>query len=63
VDGRGRKDGLALLDPRISGTDISFVILQGNDRVRFNGRIDGDRMEGSAVLGNGKSLRWQAVRG
>ncbi len=63
VDGRGRTDGLVLLDPRISGTDISFVVLQGNSRVRFTGRVSGDRMEGSAAFGNGKSLKWQAVRG
>jgi phospholipid N-methyltransferase len=63
VDGRGRKADLTLLDPRISGNDISFVILQGSNRGRFTGRVNGDRMEGTAVFSNGKSLRWQAVRG
>lgn len=63
VDGRGRKAGLTLLDPRVSGTDISFVILHGNNRGRFTGRVNGDRMEGTAVFSDGKSMRWQAVRG
>jgi phospholipid N-methyltransferase len=63
VDGRGRKTDLSLLSPRVSGSDISFVLLQGNSRGRFTGRVNGDRMEGTAVFGNGKPVRWQAVRG
>lgn len=62
VDGRGR-NGLTLMDPRISGSDITFAILNGGNRMRFTGRVNGDRMEGSVAIGNGKSLRWQAVRG
>jgi len=63
VEARGRKAGLTLLDPRVSGGDISFVVLQGNLRGRFTGRVSGDRMEGTVAFSDGRSLRWNAVRG
>lgn len=55
-----RKAGL--LEPQLNGAEIRFVMPFGADRARFFGRVDGDRIEGTANFGNGKVLRWQAAR-
>ena len=51
-----------LLEPRLNGTDISFVLPLGLRHGRFSGRIDGDLIEGTANLGGGKVVRWRASR-
>ncbi len=58
-EGGSHKAGL--LEPQMKGAEISFVIPQGSSHGRFAGRIDGDRMEGTANFG-GKIVRWRAVR-
>ncbi len=60
AEGKGRKAGL--LEPEMNGAEISFVMSQGSSRGRFTGRVDGDRMEGAADFGDGKLVRWRAVR-
>lgn len=61
VHGQGRA---ALLETRLNGADISFVLPQGTgtEARRFTGRVAGDHIEGTANLGGGKIVRWRAVR-
>jgi phospholipid N-methyltransferase len=56
----GRKAGL--LEPQMNGAEIRFVMPQGANRGRFFGRVDGDRMEGTADFGGAKTVRWHATR-
>ena len=52
-----------LISPKINGTEIRFVMEQGIDRGEFSGRVDGNRMEGTADFGDGKTVRWSASKG
>lgn len=61
VETTGRQAGL--LDPKMKGTEINFVLMQGASRGQFTGRVNGNRMEGTASFGDGKTLRWSASRG
>lgn len=57
------KDGkVSLLEPKIHGTELSFQLRIGAEHRRFTGRVDGDRIEGTADLGDGRVVRWSAVR-
>lgn len=60
VEGRGGKAGL--LEPKIHGAELSFLMLLGADHRQFTGRVDGDRIEGTANLGGGRIVRWRATR-
>jgi len=60
AEGRGGKAGL--LEPKIHGTELSFLMLLGADHRRFTGRVDGDRIEGTADFGGGRIVRWRATR-
>lgn len=60
ADSQARK--ISLAEPQLSGTDIRFVMPMAGTRARFLGKVDGDRMEGTANLGEGKTLRWRATR-
>jgi hypothetical protein len=53
---------LGLAEPQLNGSEIRFVMPQGSSRARFQGKVNGDRMEGTANFGDGKVLRWQATR-
>jgi hypothetical protein len=53
---------LGLAEPQLNGSEIRFVMPQGSGRTRFQGKVNGDRMEGTANFGDGKVLRWQATR-
>jgi hypothetical protein len=61
VETKGRQAGL--LEPKMKGTEINFVLVQGASRGQFSGRVNGNRMEGTADFGDGKTLRWSASRG
>lgn len=61
AEARGRQ--AALISPKISGRDIRFVLVNGASRGEFTGRVDGNRMEGTADFGDGRSVRWRASRG
>lgn len=61
VESKGRQAGL--LEPKMKGTEINFVLVQGASRGQFTGRVNGNRMEGTANFGDGKILRWSASRG
>lgn len=58
---KGRQVGL--VEPKMKGADIQFVMMQGSNRGQFSGRVNGDRMEGTATFGNGKVTRWSASKG
>jgi hypothetical protein len=60
VESARRKAGL--LEPQLNGEEIRFVMPRGAERGRFFGKVDGDRIQGTANFGNGRVLRWQAVR-
>jgi phospholipid N-methyltransferase len=47
----------------LKGSDISFVLPDGKNVSRFNGRVNGEAMEGMVDLPNGKGMaKWTAVR-
>lgn len=56
----GRK--AELISPRLQGTEIRFVVSRGAMRGEFSGRVNGDRMDGTVDFGDGKTVRWNAVR-
>ncbi len=53
---------VGLMEPQLNGAEIRFVMPQGNTRGRFLGKVDGDRIEGTANFGDGKPVRWRATR-
>ena len=59
--GGGRQSGL--ISPKMNGTEIRFVMMRGTDRGEFTGRVSGNRMEGTASFGDGKTVRWSASKG
>lgn len=61
VETQGRQAGF--LEPKMKGTEINFVLVQGASRGQFSGRVNGDRMEGTANFGDGKTVRWSASKG
>ncbi len=63
-DGDVRQDGrsIKLTETGVSGQDIRFVRGDGSGRQLFSGRVDGNRMEGTMELRDGKTARWRAVR-
>ncbi len=52
---------ITLMEPQLSGTEIRFVMPLTAGRGRFLGKVDGERMEGTANL-DGKTLRWRATK-
>jgi len=61
AEGKGRQSGL--ISTKLNGTEIRFVMMRGTDRGEFSGRVNGNRMEGTADFGDGKPLRWSASKG
>lgn len=61
AEGGGRQS--ELISPKMNGTEIRFVMMRGTDRGEFAGRVNGNRMEGTASFGDGKTLRWSASKG
>ena len=53
----------SLMEPKLKGTDIQFAMMHGVTRGQFSGQVNGNRMEGTAVLSNGKTVRWSASKG
>ncbi|CAM9735835.1 unnamed protein product [Phaeothamnion confervicola] len=52
-----------LREPRLSGTDISFAIVDAAGvRRAFTGRVNGAAMEGTARADNGTESRWTATK-
>ena len=65
IDGRYRAGPLeaTLRDPRLRGERISFDLLDDHGVLRtFAGRIQGDRIEGTAVGPHNRSVQFAAVR-
>ena len=46
----------------IRGDDIGFVVGAGATRMSFNGKANGDAMQGNVDLGGGRSAKWTATR-
>lgn len=51
-----------LVETQLNGADIRFVMQQGVNRTRFLGKVDGNRIEGTATGADGKPVRWRATR-
>jgi hypothetical protein len=72
IDAHARMNGVPtnLWEPKLRGDRISFVMVDTTDReneatLYFEGRVDGDVMEGELVRGAGFAAvrsRWQAMR-
>lgn len=63
AEAASRKTGKAtLMEPQLNGAEIRFVMPQGNNRGRFLGKVEGDRIEGTVNFGDGKPVRWRATR-
>lgn len=63
AEAASRKTGKAtLMEPQLNGSEIRFVMPQGNNRGRFLGKVEGDRIEGTVNFGDGKPVRWRATR-
>ncbi|HSK31563.1 MAG TPA: class I SAM-dependent methyltransferase [Candidatus Limnocylindria bacterium] len=58
------KGGLLKIDnPILNGSDIEFFVTLGPNYYRFTGKIDGDKMEGTAATSTGgKPLPWRASK-
>ena len=62
VKGGGRS--IDLIDPKVTGSAVKFAFVDGNGiRREFNGRVRGDRMEGTTQTQGGTQVKWSAVRG
>ena len=49
-------------DAKLQGNEIDFFLSIGSGNYRFNGKVEGDKMEGSAVAANQKPIRWRASK-
>jgi len=62
VKGSGRS--FDLVDPKVTGSAVKFAFVDGNGIKReFNGRVSGNRMEGTTQTQGGTPVKWTAVRG
>jgi hypothetical protein len=61
AEGQGRQVGL--MEPKLKGAEVEFAMMHGASRGQFSGQVNGNRMEGTATLGNGKTVRWSASKG
>lgn len=61
AEGGGRQSGL--ISPKVNGTEIRFAMMRGTNRGEFTGRVNGNRMEGTANFGDGRAVRWSASKG
>jgi SAM-dependent methyltransferase len=62
VKGGGRS--FDLIDPKLTGSAVKFAFVDGNGIKReFNGRVSGNRMEGTTQTQGGTQVKWTAVRG
>ncbi len=60
VEAKSRQSDV--LDPKMDGAEIRFAMMRGTNRGQFSGRVDGNRMEGTANFGDGRILRWSASK-
>lgn len=50
-------------NPTLTGAEVKFSIALGAIRYQFSGRVEGDRIEGTAIASNGKGpLNWRGTR-
>ena len=58
-----RAGSLKVENPVLKGDEINFSVALGSIDYKFTGRIQGDRMEGTAIPPvGGKAIPWRAVR-
>ena len=60
---KGSGKSFDLIDPKITGSAVKFTFVDGNGQKReFNGRVSGNRMEGTTQTQAGTQVKWTAVR-
>lgn len=52
----------SLQEAQLNGTDIRFVMEQGNRRGLYVGKVEGNRIEGTVTWGDGKTTKWRAAK-
>ena len=53
-----------LVEAKLTGPAVKFTFVDGNGQKReFNGRVSGNRMEGTTQTQGGTQVKWTAVRG
>jgi|LNFM01.1.fsa_nt_gb hypothetical protein len=52
----------SLQEAQLNGTDIRFVMEQGNRRGLYVGKVEGNRIEGTVTWGDGKTSKWRAAK-
>jgi len=61
---KGSGTSFDLIDPKVTGSAVKFAFVDGNGIKReFNGRVMGNRMEGTTQTQGGTQVKWTAVRG
>jgi hypothetical protein len=61
---KGANRSFDLIDPKITGSAVKFSFVDGNGIKReFDGRVSGNRMEGTTQTQGGTPVKWTAVRG
>ena len=54
---------LPIQNPTLTGATVKFSIALGITQYQFSGRVDGDKIEGTATTSNGKGpLKWRGTR-
>jgi hypothetical protein len=54
---------LPIQNPTLTGAMVTFSIALGATQYQFSGRVDGDKIEGTATTSSGKSLlKWRGTR-
>ena len=54
---------LPIQNPTLTGATVKFSIALGTTQYQFSGRVDGDKIEGTATTSNGKGpLKWRGTR-
>jgi SAM-dependent methyltransferase len=61
---KGGDKSFDLVDAKLTGSAVKFTFTDGNGQKReFNGRVSGNKMEGTTQTQGGTQVKWTAVRG
>ena len=54
---------LPIQNPTLTGAEVKFSIALGTTQYQFSGRVDGDKIEGTATTSSGRGLlKWRGTR-
>jgi SAM-dependent methyltransferase len=61
---KGGDKSFDIVDAKLTGSAVKFTFTDGNGQKReFNGRVSGNKMEGTTQTQGGTQVKWTAVRG